>query len=74
MLRLHGFGFYEVPEDVLMLPNVETLLFGSNMLTSLPDGSSAMPKLKQLSLYANPIHLAYLAALRARFPHVSIRV
>jgi Leucine-rich repeat (LRR) protein len=73
VLRLVKFGLREVPRDVLELPDLETLSLGHNLLGSVPDALFALPKLRDLSLSSNPMDKGYVAALRARFPHVTIR-
>lgn len=71
-LRLVGLGLFELPREVLQLSSLETLSLAYNNITSLPDKLLAMPKLKKLSLSSNPIDGGYLAALRARYPQLTI--
>lgn len=71
-LRITGLLLGEVPEEILGLTALESLSFARNRLTSLPDALFRLPRLRALTLHGNPIDGAYLAALRARYPGITI--
>jgi Leucine-rich repeat (LRR) protein len=72
VLRLIACGLTEVPRSVFGLSELEQLSLDQNELTTLPDELFALPKLKSLILFANPIAKEEVSRLRAKHPNVAI--
>jgi hypothetical protein len=71
-LRLDGLLLGELPEEILSMQDLDYLSLARNQLTSLPDALFRLPRLRTLGLHGNPIDRAYVAALRARYPQVTL--
>lgn len=69
-LRLVRLGLTQVPRGIADLPALKTLSLDQNRIESLPDFIGQMPSLEKVILFANPLDVAYVNDLRARWPHL----
>ncbi|HTM21964.1 MAG TPA: leucine-rich repeat domain-containing protein [Kofleriaceae bacterium] len=70
-LRLIDVELTELP-DLSALTRLETLSLDQNRLTTLPAALGALPALRSIVLFGNPLDPAEVARLRAAWPHIEI--